>query len=86
MGKDLEGSESGVVEVLSWHFPERTEENQDVRQDFRDSNRAHPEYRVRIVSAMLTGLALRLHNVLRHRGHRLPAGSHVFSNNAFRFP
>jgi hypothetical protein len=49
IGKDLEGSGRGVIEVLYRHLPGGTEEN--LNQDYlchgRDSNRVAPEYKFR---------------------------------------
>jgi hypothetical protein len=54
--KDLEGSGSGPIWVLTRHFRRRTEENhenlsQDSRRSSLDSNRTPPEYESR---ALLT--------------------------------
>jgi hypothetical protein len=51
IGKDLEGSDHGLIEVLSQHFPGKTEESrkrpQDSRVPGRDSNRKPTEYKSR---------------------------------------
>jgi hypothetical protein len=54
-GKELERSGRGLIEVLSWHLPERIEEttnnlSQDGSCFGRNSNGASPEYRSRALS------------------------------------